>query len=516
MSDIKEEVKAKSDIVAIAEGYGLELKKRNETHQALCPFHEESTPSFAIYPQTNSFHCFGCGKGGDVIRFVELMEGIEFREALSILAEKAGLDTGKREKEEPLSALERLFHDVYAKGRAELFGDGIEAKEVREFLETEKGFAKSDLEKVDLCVFTPALRKHVKESYPRETVDLSGLCRWGFGFNYTLLIPHHDMKGRIAGMIARLIKPGIYPRMKEELPKYNNSPGLNRDIPFNIHKASPKIRRTSEAFQVEGPLDVYSMVINGFENSIGALGRNISERYLNLLNSTGVRNIFLVADNDAPGLESTEKMVKGYLKTRWGLPFFVEIASDNVKDPNDFFNPARGGKGPDDFRLLISQAVSGPKWLAKRMTGRIDGDAARFKSIEEAGKVYLNIADPICRNEFLRAYSRAVKITMAELFARYGAPKYPGRKKYGNESEEENEGLKAFLASMKQMCDEKSDVYLIQKAAEKALGNAGRKKVAKPLKDAARTILTLAGRYEIAKLEQYVEDSLKRLQGEGA
>nr|MBC8477068.1 DNA primase [Dehalococcoidia bacterium] len=284
MSEV-DEVKQKIDIVEVI-GQHVKLTKSGRNFRALCPFHSEKAPSFYVFPERQSWHCFGaCNTGGDVFSFIMKQQGIDFGEALRLLAEQTGvtlpsrvrLDARKDERErlhQVNEAAATYFHDQLlsspdaAKARDYLLRRGFTADTVAAF---QLGYGPDRWE---------ALKQHLAErGYSEsELVDAGLVVETDAGsatggntrdrFRNRLMFPIHDARGRTTGFGARVLD--------DSLPKYTNSPQTlvfdKSGTLYALHLAAPAIRKQDRAILVEGYMDVITAHQNDFRNVIASMG----------------------------------------------------------------------------------------------------------------------------------------------------------------------------------------------------------------------------------------------------
>ncbi|GAG15879.1 unnamed protein product, partial [marine sediment metagenome] len=256
------------------------------TFRALCPFHSEKHPSFFVYLEQQSWHCFGaCNTGGDIFSFIMKKEGIDFGEALRLLAQKAGVtipsrfeqDTGKEERERLYQvdqAAAQYFHNLLLnspageKARSYLDSRGLSPKTIADF---QLGFSLNSWD---------ALKQYLMErGYTESELLTAGLVIEAEAgethdrFRNRLMFPIHDIRGRIVGFGARVLD--------DSLPKYLNSPQTlvfdKSSCLYGINLAAAAIRQQNLAVIVEGYMDVITAHQNGFNNVVASMGTSVTE-----------------------------------------------------------------------------------------------------------------------------------------------------------------------------------------------------------------------------------------------
>ena len=312
---IIDDVKQKTDIVEVVSQY-VNLKKSGRNLSAPCPFHSEKNPSFFVYPERQSWHCFGaCNTGGDVLSFVMKKENMDFGEALRFLAARAGIemptrvqpDTRKDEKDriyQVNSAAALYFHNLLlnspgaGNARRYLEKRGLNEKTISDF---QLGYALDSWE---------GLKEHLAREYSEKEILDAGLLvesedgRTHDRFRNRLVFTIFDNRGRITGFGARVLD--------DSLPKYVNSPQTlvfdKSGTLYGINLAAQAIRQKNQAVMVEGYMDVITAHQNGITNVVASMGTAVTERQVNDLKKL-TKNIVLALDADTAGEEAMLRCV---------------------------------------------------------------------------------------------------------------------------------------------------------------------------------------------------------------
>lgn len=354
ISDTKiEEIKDAVDIVDLIGSY-VSLVKRGRNYVGLCPFHNEKTPSFSVNPDGHYFKCFGCGKSGDAITFLQEYEGLDFNEAIKELAEKAHIDLGEAEFQKK-QADYSVYYDINREA-ALYFMDNIKLDEaaisylknrninVNSVLEfgigfaldswdgllnhlTKKGFSINDIEAANL----------IQKSEKRGTYyDL---------FRKRLIFPILDLKSRVVGFSGRIVGDGE--------PKYYNSRDSvifkKGNLLFGLNLVQKKSDR-SRIMLVEGNIDVVKLHQMGINYVVAALGTAFTDRQATLLKRYG-KEVYLCLDGDFAGQKATVRDIE-ILRNIGVVPKIVVIP-DNM-DPDEYVDKF----GKDKFGALLQDAVS--------------------------------------------------------------------------------------------------------------------------------------------------------------
>jgi len=383
---VLEDIRFRSDIVDVIGSY-FNLQKAGSAFKATCPFHKEKTPSFHVNPTRQIFHCFGCGKGGDVFRFVMEYEGVDFVGAIKILAHKAGIaieleegDAGDSDK----AALYQLHADVSAFFHKELL-EGKSAGIARQYLakrdltpdtveEFQIGFAPDGwdtlinwahqnkfsndlLEKAGLIV-----RKDKPES-GRDYYDR---------FRNRLMFPIFDEQSRTIGFSGRIMDD------TDKTAKYVNSPETllfkKSRVLYALDKARRHIVESREAIICEGQIDVIRCHQAGFKAAVASQGTAFTEEHVRTLKRYA-DSVVLVFDTDKAGQDATIRTAVEFMDA--GMAVRAGILPGN-EDPDSFIRK----NGAGGFKAVIDQAVSAVAYqirvLAKREDAKSEIGAMRI------------------------------------------------------------------------------------------------------------------------------------------
>ncbi|MFC1952684.1 DNA primase [Chloroflexota bacterium] len=402
-----DEVKQQVDIVEVVSQY-TSLKKAGRNLTALCPFHSEKAPSFFVYPEQQSWHCFGaCNTGGDAFSFVMKKENIDFGEALRLLAQRAGIvipsrlepDPAKEEKERLYQVNEAAalyFHNLLLdspegkKAREYLDGRGLSQKAISDFL---LGFSLNSWE---------ALKQYLLEKdYSESEILEAGLLVETEGskthdrFRNRLVFPINDGRGRTIGFGARVLD--------DSLPKYVNSPQTplfdKSGIIYGLHLATQAIRQQELAVLVEGYMDVITAHQNGFHNVVAAMGTSITERQVGVLKRLS-KNIALALDADSAGEEAMLRCVS--YENTLEAEMKVIILPEG-KDPDDVIRTDTG-----NWITLVTEAIPVVDYTMNLVSSRLDMTIASGQTlaVSRLGPIILEIKDPIRQAFYKQKLSR--------------------------------------------------------------------------------------------------------------
>jgi len=305
---IIEEIKSRIDIVEVI-GSFVELRRTGSRFKALCPFHQEKTPSFIVFPERQTYHCFGCGKSGDVISFLMETQNLSFREAVEQLAQKAGVrfEPEKPKEKSPQSEIDSLYeiNKLAARLFNHLLMNSKAAEHARDYLK-DRGLSPATWEEWMLG-YAPdswdVTSKFLqKRGFSEDLIFKAGLTveRTGGGyydrFRDRLMFPIKDKDGRFVGFGGRAIGEGI--------PKYMNTPETpiftKGEHIYGIDVAKSAIKESNLVVVVEGYVDVITAHQHGFRNVVATLGTAITPSHVKLLSKMAA-NICLALDADTAG-----------------------------------------------------------------------------------------------------------------------------------------------------------------------------------------------------------------------
>jgi DNA primase len=411
---IIDEVKQRVDIVDVVSQHAS-LTKAGRTFRALCPFHSEKHPSFFVYPEQQSWHCFGaCNTGGDVFSFIMKKQGIDFGEALRLLAQRAGVAIPSRfepgaESEERQrlyqvnQAAAQYFHNLLLsspageKARSYVTGRGFSLKTVADF---QLGFS---LDSWD------ALKQHLMDrGYSQGELLTAGLIieaeaeKTHDRFRNRLMFPIHDVRGRITGFGARV----LHFVKDDSLPKYINSPQTpifdKSSSLYGINLATAAIRQQDLAVIVEGYMDVITAHQNGFPNVVASMGTSVTEKQVSILKRL-TRNMALALDADAAGDEATLRAV-GYENT---LDTEVKvIILPRGQDPDDVIK-----QDAKAWQKLVAEALSIVDYAFNRVSSELDLTTVKGKSsaVDKLLPIIAEIKDITRQGYYLDRLAQLVK-----------------------------------------------------------------------------------------------------------
>ncbi len=381
-----DEIKARIDIVDLISESGVKLRKSGRNYTGFCPFHpNKHTPAFVVWPETGTWRCFGeCNEGGDIFKFVMKKDGVDFREALTRLAARAGIElpsyrAERPEQKEAHENLRKLLEDalIFYAGQLQ------QNESVLTYLREKRKLSQSTIERFGLG-YAPnnwdACLSHFKQrGYTEEELLNAGLAseRQQEGasagprgnlfdrFRHRIMIPIRDENGRMAGFGARIVDP-------DDVPKFLNSPEtaifVKGHLLYGLDRARKAIRAADQAVIVEGYLDVIALHQAGFENVVSPMGTALTEEQLRLLKRF-TRRIVLALDPDTAGqkavlrgLEAARQAMdredelgfdaRGLLRNEARLQADLRVATmPDEMDPDEIV-----ARNPEQWKQLIQEA----------------------------------------------------------------------------------------------------------------------------------------------------------------
>ncbi|MBZ5644379.1 MAG: DNA primase [Acidobacteriia bacterium] len=408
-----ERVKQQADIVRVVGEY-VRLRKSGQNFSGLCPFHSEKTPSFNVHPVKQIYHCFGCGVGGDVFKFVMEMDKISFPEAIRAVAEKCGIAVPRprertpeeRQENQQRTSLVELHKEAAAffvqqlngtpEGRAAkayLLDRGLDSEAMARF---GIGFAPSGGE---------ALLRAMKQKYPEKVLEASGLFsrdqngRFYDRFRRRVMFPIANDSGKVVAFGGRALG--------DDLPKYLNSPETpiysKSNILYHLDRAKEALRRDDCAVLVEGYMDAIAVARAGISNVVASCGTSLTEPQVKLLNRF-TRKIIVNYDPDTAGQAATERSLTILLEQ--GAEVKV-LALPGGKDPDSFIK----AEGAAAYTKLLKEAPPYVDYLISRAR-KMDMTTAegKLRAVNFLLPYVQRVPDRILRSEWATRIAQQLRI----------------------------------------------------------------------------------------------------------
>ena len=414
--NVLEDIRARSDIVDVVGAY-LQLKRAGNTFRALCPFHKEKTPSFHVNPQRQIFHCFGCGEGGDVFKFVMKYENVDFTAAVRLLAQRAGvrleIDEARRGGEGGIDkdALFRVHEDVAqlyhrclldekygVAARAYLAGRGLTLENAKDFL---IGYAPDRWDTLLLWA--------EKKKVPVKLLEAAGLvlAKESGGhydrFRNRLMFSIRDELGRVIAFSGRVMNP------EDKTAKYVNSPetALFRKgrVLYALDRARRAIADVRHAVLCEGQIDCIRCHLAGFGNVVASQGTALTEDHARLLKRYA-DEVLIVLDADTAGQNAALRAAEVLLAA--GLSIRI-AALPAGEDPDSLIRK----QGREAFERVLAGAVSALEFQAHvlRERGELSGEAGRSRSAHAMLEMIARAPTAVQRDLLLRQAAELLQVS---------------------------------------------------------------------------------------------------------
>ncbi|OGG41041.1 DNA primase [Candidatus Kaiserbacteria bacterium GWA2_50_9] len=409
-TDTVQHVKDRLSIVDVVSGY-VKLERAGQSLRARCPFHAERTPSFFVSPERGTYHCFGCQSGGDIFSFVQQIEGLDFKGALKILAEKAGVPI-VYEKKETRDARERLFELLEV---ATIFYASHLTPASREYL-LKRGLTKDIVQSFRIGEakeeWSEASNYFRGKGFSEREILDAGLAKKGERglydrFRSRIIFPIADSAGRIVGFSGRIfLGSGEQPSQAEsEAPKYLNSPETalfrKSKILYGFDRAKQAIRKYNCAILVEGQMDLLASHGAGWTNTVAVSGTAFTPEHASLIRRMS-DNLVIALDADEAGLKAAGRAARAALQA--GLNVKVSRLPKG-KDPAELILE----EGADAWKTAIRQAKDIITFLLDALEEHLLADPKstlareRFRrGVESAVLPFLaDVQSPILREQYV-------------------------------------------------------------------------------------------------------------------
>ncbi len=402
-----ERVRERSDIYSVVSHY-VQLTQKSGRYWGCCPFHNEKTASFSVSPDKGLFYCFGCGAGGDVFKFLSLIENVSYFEAIKLQAQRLGIDLPtknfspeeerRRREEKILLKINELardfYHDCLIKtargevGRKYLAARGI----TQETIETFKlGFAPDEWENI--------FNRFTRQDFTAQQLEAVGLIvkrknisGYYDRFRARVMIPIADVFGRVVGFGGRVIDSA------DDTPKYLNTAETvlfnKRNLLFGLDKSNRAISAAGKVIVVEGYMDAISLFSAGVKNVVATLGTAFTAEHTKLILRYAKKIIFCY-DSDEAGQRATYRALP--IVQAAGAEVFVVKVPDG-KDPDEFIRK----HGKEAFENLVEHAATLIDYRMKYVLEHADLSTIRGKiqALQEILPAVIKIPDNITRNEY--------------------------------------------------------------------------------------------------------------------
>ncbi|MFZ2187217.1 MAG: DNA primase [Candidatus Moraniibacteriota bacterium] len=409
-----DEIKARLNIVELIGTY-VRLEKSGAHWKACCPFHQERTPSFMVNEEKAMWHCFGCAKGGDVFAFVMEMEGLEFREALKMLAERAGVELPQHKGEEKNKETKDRIYDLLELAtkffEKQLAGDAGKEK-IGSYLRG-RGLSEESIQSFRLG-YAPDGWRHLLDfligrGFRAEEIEQAGLILKKDGgngyydrFRDRVMFPIFDILGRVIGYSAR-----VAPGSDETQAKYINTPETSvyhksRAL-YGLFHGKLAMKQSAATIIVEGNMDVIAMHQAGIKNTVAVSGTALTPDQLTIMKRYG-NEVKLFFDMDGAGQKAARKsaelaLEKEMLVSVIALPFGKDAADMGKEDP-------------EKLREAVASSVPALQYFLETSLERYDHNTpdGKRKIAEEYTELLMFVKNPIEQSFWIKELSRAIQM----------------------------------------------------------------------------------------------------------
>ncbi len=429
--DSLERVKQAADIVEVVSAH-TDLRRQGARWVGLCPFHEERTPSFSVDQGEKLYHCFGCGVGGDTIKFVEEKEGVGFAEAVELLADRYGVEL-QREKEDPQAEARRQQRrrlgellDRTAGFYAHYLWDSEEAGKARSYL-AERGLGEETLRAFGVgyapSTWDTVLLRGQRAGFKVEELRGVGLAQRGRSggeydrFRERIMFPIRDRRGRTLGFGGRAMR-------SDQGAKYVNTAETDffhkSRMLYGIDLAKEAIAKGGRAVVVEGYTDVLALHQAGIAEAVGVMGTAITEEQVAALSGM-VDEVVLALDADSAGQEAMLRAQRVAAGRKMRLRVAAMPAGE---DPAEM---AAAEGGAERFRALVEGAVDLPAFQVGLVLERTDvsSPAERDRALAEVAPILAGMGETASRDDLVRRVAGRLDLEPALVMGRVTAARPP-------------------------------------------------------------------------------------------
>ena len=432
IKDIIEEVKSRCDIVHIISQY-ISIKQSGTNFKGLCPFHGEKTPSFYVSTSKQMYKCFGCGEGGDVIKFVMSMENLEFMDALKLLAKQCGVDVNTNMNEETKLKMEKInkFQNIHREAARYYFSNLITSKNPGYNYLRNRGLDDKIIKKFGLGYSLKSwdsLKNYLlSKGYTNEELSECGLITYKKEnnksydkFRNRVMFPIFDYRGNVIGFGGRVLD--------DSEPKYLNSPDtLIFNKRFNLYglNFSRKEIIDKTMILVEGYMDLISLYQYGIKNVVATLGTALTDQQ-GMLIKRYADSAIISYDSDDAGIKATLRAIDILTK----LDINVKVLNlKDCKDPDEFIRKY----GLDEFKKAINLSTNHVKFKIDNLKNNFDLNKGedRVKFAKEASIIIKGIKSPVEVDYYTKYLSSLIDISVESIKREIYGKSY---KKYKNNS----------------------------------------------------------------------------------
>ncbi|EMF0484262.1 DNA primase [Enterococcus hirae] len=413
--EVIETIRGQTNIVEVIGQY-VQLKKSGKNYLGLCPFHEERTPSFSVAEDKQIFHCFGCGKGGNVFTFLQELEGLSFPEAVVKVADFEQIQLEDQwckqtlpfENSDSITGKLILAHEKAAEVYHHMLLHTKVGEQALDYL-LQRGLTLELIEEFAIG-FAPNERSFLKQVFKTEAYDQEVLERSGLfishedggisdRFYQRIMFPIRNPQGRTIGFSGRWLAPEK--GQEKDQPKYLNSPETElfnkRQVLFNLDKARSDIRKSGEVLLFEGFMDVIASWQAGVKNGIASMGTSLTNQQIQQIERVTKELVFCY-DGDKAGFEATNRGIE-LLRQNSRLQLSIVVIPEKL-DPDEYLRKY----GNDSFNELIfhgRETVFIFKSRYLKQDKNLENEKDKIQYLEEVSRELSQVVSPIEQDMYL-------------------------------------------------------------------------------------------------------------------
>ncbi|MGX6980069.1 DNA primase [Vagococcus elongatus] len=424
--EVIDEIRIGTNIVDVVGQY-VQLKKSGKNYFGLCPFHEEKSPSFSVAEDKQIFHCFGCGKGGNVFQFIQEIDGVSFPEAIEKVADLSHIqvdfkfspavspgEDSRRQKDGQLIALHEkaaeLYHHILLRTQV--------GQHALKYLQ-DRGISEEQMTEFQIG-FAPAERTLLKQVFQQENVDTQVISRSGLvteredgeqldRFYSRIMFPIRNAQGKVVAFSGRLFLEDNYESAR--MPKYLNSPETEifnkRQVLYNFDQARAVGRKENELVLFEGFMDVISASGAGIKNGVASMGTSLTNEQLTMFQRT-VKKVLICYDGDNAGREASYRALQSFTDHS-SLDVSILMLPENL-DPDDYIQTYGGER----FKEQVKNHRESPftfKMLYFKQDKNLENEHERLAYLDQMIKELASVPSVIEREVYTHQLSEMFDIS---------------------------------------------------------------------------------------------------------
>ncbi len=423
-----DDIRSRTNIVEVIGQYVQLKKSGSKNYSGLCPFHNEKTPSFSVAEDKQFYHCFGCGRGGNVFSFIQEIEGIPFGEAVAKVAELENIPLAEHYRQaeratEDISKNQQLIelHEKASEVYHHMLVHTAAGQEALDYL-LQRGLTEQIIEEFQIG-FAPNQRAFLERIFQNESLNAklfseSGLFverddgRLADRFYQRIMFPIRNFQGKIIGFSGRWLKTENFPG--EDQPKYLNSPETQlfnkREVLFNFDKARSVIRKEGTVFLFEGFMDVLAAWQSGIQNGIASMGTSLTNQQIAAIERVS-KELVLCYDGDKAGIEATNRAIELLQPSRLHLNV---VSLPERLDPDEYVQKY-GGEAFRELAYHGRETVFAFKMRYRRLNRNLANEKEQLDYVEDLLQDLLQVDSLIEQDRYLTQLSTEFQISRETL-----------------------------------------------------------------------------------------------------